>query len=293
MTPRILLDVPITFDVGNQSTTHAPMVHANIRGHATKLIIDTGSTDHILTIELAEELGLEATPGEAGTDSTGASVDSWTLEMVTAEIADQSFELENVIAITAPGPFPGFGIGGILSAQHLQPDAWAMLDLAGERFVLLEGDEADVTAWLAARAPTLELLRLERAAGDTTILVRAAIEPHEPVVTMLDSGGKRTQFTATAVPDAGDGPQISSGRGVGGGTALGTELAARTLLVGGARLPVQSLIVGPEMDGRGGLVGMDVLRGTVLTVSGDPDRPVLWQVASSWTPGREARRGTS
>jgi hypothetical protein len=41
------------------------------------------------------------------------------------------------------------------------------------------------------------------------------------------------------------------------------------------------LIVGPEMDGRDGLVGMDVLRGTVLTVSGDPDRPVLWQVASS------------
>lgn len=54
-------------------------------------------------------------------------------------------------------------------------------------------------------------------------------------------------------------------------------------LVGGARLPVQSLIVGPEMDGRDGrdgLVGMDVLRGTVLTVSGDPDRPVLWQVAA-------------
>ena len=71
------------------------------------------------------------------------------------------------------------------------------------------------------------------------------------------------------------------GRGVGGGASVGTELADRTLLVGGARLPVHSLIVGPEMDGRDGLVGMDVLRGTVLTVSGDPDRPVLWQVASS------------
>jgi hypothetical protein len=278
---RILLDVPITFDVGNQRATHAPMVHATVRGVPTKLIIDTGSTDHILTIELAGELGLEATPGEAGTDSTGASVASWTLGKVTAAIAEQPFELENVIAITAPAPFPGYGIGGILSAQHLQADAWAMLDLAGERFMLLDGEEAALTAWLIERAPTLELVRLERVPGDTTILVRAAVEPHGPVVTMLDSGGKRTQFAATAVPDAGEGPQTSSGRGVGGGASVGTELAARTLLVGGVRLPVPSLIVGPEMDGRDGLVGMDVLRGTVLTVSGDPDRPVLWQVASS------------
>lgn len=281
MSPRVLLDIPITFSVGEGRTTHAPMVHATIHGRTTKLIVDTGSTDHLLTIELARELGLEATPGEAGTDSTGASVDSWTLGTVTAEIGEQAFELRDVIAITGPAPFAGFGIGGMLSPQHINPDVWATLDLAGERFRLLDGDEADLTAWLTDRAPTLEMLRLERAAGDTTILVEAAVEPHAPVVTMLDTGGKRTQFTKAAVPGAGDGPQAFSGRGVGGGASVGTELTGQTLLVGGARLPVQSLIVGPEMDGRDGLVGMDVLRGTVLTVSGDPDRPVLWQVASS------------
>jgi hypothetical protein len=281
MDPRIVLDVPITFEVGGGGTTHAPMVHATIHGRPTKLIVDTGSTDHILTIEIARELGLEATPGEEGIDSTGASVASWTLGTVAAEIGGQAFQLDNVIAITAPGPFPGFGIGGILSAQHLYPGGWAMLDMAADRFVLLDGDEADVTAWLTAQAPNLRLLGLERAAGDTTILVSAAVEPNEAVVTMLDTGGKRTQFTRAAVPDAGEGPQASSGHGVGGGATIGTELADRTLLVGGARLPVQTLIVGPEMDGRDGLVGMDVLRGTVLTVSGDPDRPVLWQVAPS------------
>ena len=214
----------------------------------------------------------------ATSDSTGAAVASWTLGSVAAEIGGQAFQLENVIAITAPAPFPGFGIGGILSAQHLNPDVWASLDMAGERFVLLDGNRAEMTAWLSDLAPTLELLRLERAAGDTTILVSAAVEPHEAVVTMLDTGGKRTQFSRAAVPDAGEGPETSSGHGVGGGATVGTELADRTLLVGGARLPVRSLIVGPEMDGRDGLVGMDVLRGTVLTVSGDPNRPVLWQV---------------
>jgi len=281
MSVRIVLDVPITFEVGGGRTTHAPMVHATIHGTPTKLIVDTGSTDHILTIELARELGLEAAPGEAGIDSTGASVESWTLGTVGVEIGGLAFQLDNVIAITAPGPFPGFGIGGILSAQHLYRTGWATLDMATDRFVLLEGDEADVTAWLTAQAPHLRLLSLERLPGDSTAVVSAAVEPNEAVVTMLDTGGKRTQFTRAAVPDAGDGPQASSGHGVGGGASIGTELGDRTLLVGGARLPVQTLIVGPEMDGRDGLVGMDVLRGTVLTVSGDPDRPVLWQVAPS------------
>jgi hypothetical protein len=276
--PQILLDVPITFDVGDQQT-HAPMIHATVAGTPTKLILDTGSTDHILTIELAEQVGLQAEPGEPGTDSTGALVQSWTLGEVAVEVSDQEFVLRDVVAITAPAPFPGFGIGGILSAQHLQPGTWAVLDLAAERFVLLDGEEADVTVWLLERTPDLQLVRLERVPGDGTILVRAAIEPFEVVVTMLDSGGKRTQFTQAAVRGVSHGPQASSGRGVGGGESFGAEVRGQTLIVGQARLPLEALIVSPEMDGRDGLVGMDVLRGTVLTVSGDPHRPVIWQVA--------------
>ncbi len=38
------------------------------------------------------------------------------------------------------------------------------------------------------------------------------------------------------------------------------------------------LVVIGDVDGRGILVGMDVLRGTILTVSADPARPVFWQV---------------
>jgi hypothetical protein len=276
--PQILLDVPITFEVGDQ-VTHAPMIHATIAGAPTKLILDTGSTDHILTIELASEVGLRAGPGEPGTDSTGASVQSWTLGGVEVEIAGQAFALRDVVAITAPAPFPGWGVGGFISPQHLRPGAWAVLDLAGERFFLLDGEEADVTAWLSERTPDLWLLRLERVPGDGTILVRGAIEPFEEVVTMLDSGGKRTQFTEAAVPGAHEGPQTSSGRGVGGGESFGAELRGQTLIVGEASLPLATLVLSSEMDGRDGLVGMDVLRGTVLTVSGDPHRPVIWQVA--------------
>ena len=40
MSPRILLDVPITFAVGGGQTTHAPMIHVTIHGTPTKLILD-------------------------------------------------------------------------------------------------------------------------------------------------------------------------------------------------------------------------------------------------------------
>jgi hypothetical protein len=36
---NVLLDVPITFDVGGE-VTHAPMVEARVRGVATKRIVD-------------------------------------------------------------------------------------------------------------------------------------------------------------------------------------------------------------------------------------------------------------
>jgi hypothetical protein len=284
---RTVLDVPITFDVGDRQT-HAPMVEVTVAGTPKKLILDTGSTDHILTVELAEQIGLEVEPGEPGTDSTGASVPSWSLREVEVEIAGQAFALRDVVAINAPAPFPGWGVGGFISPQHLQPGAWAVLDLAAERFFLVEGEEADITDWLSERTPDLQLLRLERAPGDETILVRAAVEPFDEVVTMLDSGGKRTQFTGAAVPGIGDGgARASSGRGVGGSESFGAEVRGQRLIVGEARVPLEALIVSPEMDGRDGLVGMDVLRGTVLTVNGDPHRPVIWQVARQrkWPPG--------
>lgn len=276
--PSILLDEPITFDVGDGPPTHAPMARATVNGVPTKVILDTGSTDHILTMELVEELGLEATEGEVGTDSTGSSVPSWTIGEVSAEIAGQSFSLRNVVGIPAPPPFTRGGIGGIISPQHLRPSTWAVLDLAGERLILLEADEADLSAWLTARAPQLKLLRLDRAPGEETIMVNAAIEPFERVVTMLDSGGKGTEMVARLGPGLVPGPPRVTGHGVGGSASYGSDVPDRVLLVGDARVPVPRLILRDELDGCGILVAMDVMRGTVIAVNGDQSQPVFWMV---------------
>ena len=277
---RLLLEVPITFAVGDE-VTHAPMVEGMVNAVPTRLILDTGSTDHILTTELVARAALHAVPGEAGTDSTGSSIPSWTVDRARVGIGPRHFALSNLVAIVGPAPFAGWGIGGFLSPQHLQAGAWAVVDLADARFALVSGDEKGVSAWLAVRHPDLVRVRLDRAPGDATILVAGGIEPHPPVTTMLDTGGKRTEFTAAAVPGLGGGQRLPSGRGVGGTESFAADAGPGVLRIGPARVRVPSLLVREQKGNAPGVVGMDLLRGTVLAVRGDPQAPVLWLVPAS------------
>ena len=274
---QLLLEAPITFRVGDE-VTHAPKVEARVAGSPTKLILDTGSTDHILTTELTDRLGLPRTAGEPGTDSAGASVASWALGDLPIQIAAVSLPLHDVIAIAGPAPFEGWGVGGFLSPQHLHPTAHAVLDLAHDSLILLEGDEAEVLPWVAARFPDLQPVTLERASGDSTVLIHAAVDDFDPVVTMLDSGAKRTEFAALAMPGLRGGERQMSGRGVSGTESYGLQVEGATLRVGGVTLTLPSLLVRDEPGNAPGVIGMDVLRGTVLVVSADPARHVIWLV---------------
>jgi hypothetical protein len=259
-------------------TTHAPMVVATVRGVRTKLILDTGSSDHVLTRELVGEAGLPTEPAEPGIDSTGASVPSWAVGDVPVEIGGVPFALHETIAIAGPPPFAGWGVGGFLSPQHLHPSAWVVLDLADDRLIVVSGEAGEISAWLADRSSGFRSVRLPRLAGDPTILVHAALVPFDAVVTLLDSGGKSTEFVALAVPGLRSESRASSGHGVGGGQVVGSAVADQTLVAGGAPVNVPRLIVRESMDGQDGLVGMDVLRGTVLAVCADRAQPVFWLV---------------
>jgi Aspartyl protease len=273
---QVLLEAPITFDVPD-GTTHAPMVRARVGGIDTMLILDTGSTDHILTTELTQRLGLELEPGESGTDSAGASVASWTLPAAEVRILDRDFAFRDLVVIDPPGPFPGWGVGGLLSPQHLDPSACAVLDLVDNQLTLVEMS-VELGPWLADRHPDLRMLDIEPVAGDGTVLVRAAIDPHLPVVTMFDTGAKATSWAAAAVPGLATGARQTTGRGVGGTESFGSAADDQVLIAGGARIPLPRLLVGEAHGEAHGLVGMDLLRGTVLAVSADPSRDVIWLV---------------
>ena len=276
LAPRVLLDVPLTYDVTDRAL-HCPMVDVSVGGLATKLILDSGSTDHVLTIELANRVRLDSKPTDPGTDHAGALVPSWTLGEVPVRIGDVDLRLRNTIAIKGPAPFDAWGVGGFLSPQNLHPSAHVVLDLVGDRLVLVDGDTRAVSEWLAARYPALRLLTLRREPG-STVLVNASVAPFAQVVTMLNTGGRQTEFARSTVPGLRGTPPESVGHGVSSAEVLGEEVPRQTLRVGEASFAVPTLLVRDKMSAPHGLVGMDVLRGTVLVVSADADKPLHWLV---------------
>ena len=275
---RVLIDVPIVFDVTGGTTVHPPMVHATVGGVATRLILDTGSTDHVLTKELIDAAGAPAEPAEPGTDHAGALVPSWWVGDLDVRIDDETFGLRDVVAIEGPAPFAAWGVGGFLSPQHLHPTARVLIDLIGDHLVVAAGPADVVDAWLTARCSPVSPLALDRAPGETVVAITAAIEPFAPVTTILNTGGRATEFATAAVPGLGASTAQAGGAGAGGAPVIGSDAGARVIHVGGARIPVANLVVRPQIDGPPGLVGMDVLRGTALIVGADRSEPATWLV---------------
>jgi hypothetical protein len=281
---RVLLDVPVVFDVRGGATVHSPMVDVTVADIATRLILDTGSTDHVLTKELIDRVGAPTEPADDGTDHAGAAVPSWSVGCLGVAIDHATFDLHDVVAIAAPGPFEAWGVGGFLSPQHLHATARVLLDLAGDRLVLVDAagrDRRAIDTALAARLPALRPVTLDRDPAFSTVVVTAAVEPFAPVMTMLNSGGRGTEFARRAVPGPA-GPARDPGSGVSGAAVNASEAGARTVTVGPARLPVDRLLVRDEMDDPPGLIGTDVLRGTALIFGADPTTPVTWLVPPAW-----------
>ena len=276
---RVLATAPITFDGADGSTGHAPLVAGSVGGIDTLLVLDTGSEVHILTKELVDELGLDVEEGEEGIDHSGATMPSWSVADISLGLGGAALTLRDLVSIPAPGPFPAKGIGGILSPQHLHPTAVVVIDLAADELLLVEGDDDEVTAWLAERSPTLDTLTLERDPSFTSVVVPAAVRPFAEMPTLLNTGGRRTEFSRAAVPGLGDGTLERLGGGVSDTNVIGSSGGAQVLAVAGHDVPVERLAVRETMHDPQGMVGADVLRGTVLACAANRSRRVFWQVS--------------
>jgi hypothetical protein len=305
----VLARIPITYVALDGFVVHSPMIVGRVHGIETRLVLDTGSEVHLLTRELADRIGVVGTPGEEGTDHAGATMASWDLGSIELTIDDArsaadgkslpgegeraataNLDLADVVAIPAPAPFPGWGVGGILSPQHLHPTATVVIDLHGDEVLLVEAAGRRVVSDLVDRSPELTTLELERDAGFPSVVVRAAIDPYDDIAVMLNTGGKSTEFLADVVPGVAHGPLVRTGGGVSGADVRGADGGAQLLRVAGRLIPVANLKVRDAMIEPHGLVGMDVLRGTVLAVAADATRPIVWQVPEVTTPRPDATR---
>ncbi|HYI22826.1 MAG TPA: aspartyl protease family protein [Candidatus Limnocylindrales bacterium] len=278
---RVLARQPITFEAAGGKKVHAPLIVATLSGGANvptveaRLVLDTGSDTHLITEEVADALALAREPGEEGTDHSGATMASWSVGSVGMSLGGFAVDLVDVVAIQAPAAFKDQGIGGILSPQQLHPSAWTVIDMVGNELMLVDGDEDEVARLIHDRAPEHVLLTLPREPGFATVVARAAIEPFPEIPTLVNSGGRGTEFSAAALPGLVPTEAGRLGAGVSGTDVTGSLVGARTLLLGGRRIAVEALAVRSEMHDPQGMVGMDVLRRCVLACSFDPSRPTL------------------
>ena len=274
-----LLRAPITFVAGDGSAVHSPMIRATVGGIDTLLVLDTGSEVHLLTRELSDEIGLSLAEGEEGIDHSGATMPSWTAGVVPMRVGGVELALRDVVVIPAPAPFPGWGVGGILSPQHLHPDAYMVLDQLDDELHLMDGDADAVATWLAERHPDLTTLRLPRDGKSTTPVVGGAILPFEETAVLVNSGGKHTEFDVTVVPDLAPATPERLGGGVSGSDVMGSVVGAQILAIGGVQVPVAALALREGMIYPHAMIGRDLLRGTVVACNDDPGGELFWQLA--------------
>ena len=273
---KILAQVPLIYDVASGGTTHSPLAYVSVGGLSpARFVLDTGSDVHLLNEDLADELALDKQPGEEGTDHSGATMPSWSVGDVPATLGDADLVLRDVIAIPAPPPFPGFGIRGILSPQHLHPTATAVMDMATNELLLIEASDDDLRSLLRDRLPGMTVHQLARDADSGAVVVRAGIEGYPEVRAVLDTGGKETEFAVSAVPGLIARQMQRLGAGVSGGGYEGGFVGPQTLIVGDARLSVPDLAIREQIHDVDAILSMDALRGTVIAAGADLSRPVF------------------
>ena len=146
-----------------------------------------------------------------------------------------------------------------------------------DELLLVEGSDDAVEEWLVERAPSLTTLSLEREPGFATVVVPAAVRPFADVSTLLNTGGKRTEFVSAASRES----TRARRSGLGAASAAPTSSARRPAPRRSGRrheLPVAQLAVRESMPDIQGMVGIDVLRGTVLACSADLRRRVILRI---------------
>jgi hypothetical protein len=278
----VIVAAPITFQTADGETTHAPLVFMAVGGATpARSILDSGSDVHLLNEDLADELGLDKSPGEEGTDHSGNTMPSWTVGDVSAVIDGYAVTLRESFSIPAPPPFPRMGIRAMLSPHHLHPTAFVVIDTALHELLFVEGKDDDIQDFLQSRQPALATLRLVRDPGHQAVVVKAAIDGFDEIPALLDTGGKKTEFSAAAMGGLTSETSERLGGGVSGLDYAGWSVGPRTLVVGGQRLSVPDLKVRAEMHDPQAIIGMDVMAGTVLAAAADLARPVFWQVPVS------------
>ena len=269
----------MTHDVRG-ATLHCPTVDAVVGGVETKLIVDTGATDHVLTLDVVDRAGLARTPGPSGTDAAGTDVESWEVDRPPILLGGAALPEATVPAIEGPSPFASWGVGGFLSPQRLAEEV-VVVDFSRKTLEVRDTTAAVEQERISREHPGAIVVVGKRHASGT-IGIEIEVPAGGRVTALFDSGAASTAVVTTAVPGA----EVARTFSV-GGTAIEAETLPMATLVAGAATFSLNLSVVSEMpvpDGSSidevpsAAVGMDLLRETMLVIPGRDVGSVLWVV---------------
>lgn len=279
----VVAEIPLQFSARGQRLP-VPLIAAKLYGTEGLLIVDTGSSHQAVARAFADSHHLASTPEAAGHDHAGNTVATQHAGTGEWQIGPEQRTVTDAVIVPGPAAFAPLGIHGFLSPQNFFTAGYLVFDFpAGKLIVLKPAPAATLRPWLKTLYPTRPLLELPRATDAALdprkIYVHAALGDHSPVVAELDTGGSVTEFDESLLP-----PVAASDATTTTSTASGKTNTART--VEGQTIHLAGHAFGPmkikrhlPRPGVQALLGIDLLRQTVLIVPLDPTAP-LWLLPS-------------
>jgi hypothetical protein len=282
----LLLDIPVLFDATeneDRSNRHVPLIRASVGDQTTLLIVDTGSTETLLTRTLVEGLRIPLRPAEPGKDHAGGFVPTWTTAgSISVQMGSYSLLMENVSVVEIPSSLKSLGIGGVLCPQTLHNDATVLLDFRNDRIQLHPGTLDEAIGYNLV--PELRSVAIERRrlVGEEAalVVVEGTLVPATPVSLMLNTGA----YEAELAPGLTEHPIFNvemRGRGLGGTPVQGSIAPGCEVELGGVRVALAEYMVRPQPNEIAGQLGMQALRGTRLALHARAES-IRWCVPATW-----------
>lgn len=245
-----------------------PLIQATVAGKEVLLLLDTGATHSVLGSDFVRKQGLARSGDTQGEGHIGEKVELGRLAPVDLGVGHTTRHLEDLASTDVPSAFGPLGIAGFLSPQTFFTEGCLVFDFPAGKLYVLKCGFTEARAWLASRHPGSRIADLRRVPDNEgrRLLLSAAVAGRPPVTALLDTGGSHTEFAPEYLGVSDAAPGDTGGISVSGKAVQATSVPGQQVELGGLLFGPMTLRSRVQKPGRQALIGMDLLRSTVLLV---------------------------
>ncbi|MCX6955903.1 MAG: hypothetical protein NTV51_27480 [Verrucomicrobia bacterium] len=272
----VVAEIPLHFSArGNRLPV--PLADARLYGADGLVIVDTGASHQAICRDFADLAGLTGTRNAAGRDHAGQPVGTERAPAGNWRVGPVQRSISDAVIVPGPASFGPLGIRGFLSPQNFFEQGYLVFDFPGGRLTVL-APTARLVAWLHERYPARPVLELARATDvgldARKIYVYASLGDAAPIVAELDTGGSLTEFDESLLPPPAASDATATTSTAAGRTGKVRTVEGQSVRLGGHAFGPMKIKQHHPRAGVQALLGMDLLRQTVLVVPLNPNEPV-------------------